>query len=245
MAFIRLIGTLYFKKNLTAFVALKALHTPVQVYNSITGLTEEDRHQKWYNEIRGIVSDRICTEVERVPSSVRGCRHFSEWVRRLWRHWLWSCWIAQMWNNAPLSNVYHQLPPPEEYGWTRSTDGSYAVDWDCATIQAEIQDTINFLIKGCSCKKGCKTKQCSCRKNNRECGPGCHSQGCTNLKVTNSHVGVASHTQVPVQEQCNADSDPDSDSDSCSTSSYEQEEVWDTEIITDLDFHLDSPVDLV
>ncbi len=44
-------------------------------------------------------------------------------------------------------------------------------DWDSQEIQEQVQDTIGFLTKGCSCKKGCKTKQCRCRKKGRHCGP--------------------------------------------------------------------------
>ena len=44
-----------------------------------------------------------------------------------------------------------------------------------------MKGTIEFLTKGCSCKKGCKTKQCGCRKTGRHCGPGCDCHGCTNL----------------------------------------------------------------
>ena len=38
-------------------------------------------------------------------------------------------------------------------------------------------------MKGCSCKKGCKTKQCGSRKKCSDCGPGCNCKGCTNLPV--------------------------------------------------------------
>ena len=68
MTFTRMIGTMYFKKHLLVFVALKSVQTPAQLYHSITGQTDEERHKKWYNQVREIVSDRICTGQERVPS---------------------------------------------------------------------------------------------------------------------------------------------------------------------------------
>ena len=68
LSFVRLIGTLYFKKHLSAFVALKCVQTPVQFFYSIAGQTIEERHELWYSNIRGIVSDRICSEEERMPS---------------------------------------------------------------------------------------------------------------------------------------------------------------------------------
>ena len=64
LSFVRLIGTLYFKKHLSAFVALKCVQTPVQLFNSIAGHTIEERYELWYRNIQGIVSDRICSEEE-------------------------------------------------------------------------------------------------------------------------------------------------------------------------------------
>ena len=64
LAFVRLVGTLYFKKHLSAFVTLRSVQTPIQHFNSIAGETREERHQQWYGDIRRIVSDRICSEEE-------------------------------------------------------------------------------------------------------------------------------------------------------------------------------------
>ena len=52
----------------------------------------------------------------------------------------------------------------------------------CPQPQKGVQGTLNFLIKGCSCKKGCVIKHAvwvSKKGNNR--GSGCGCQGCTNL----------------------------------------------------------------
>ena len=145
LSFVRLVGTLYFKKHLSAFVALMCVQTPIQLFISTTGQTSEERHQQWYGNIRGIVSDRICNEEERMPS-----------YTSLWRHWLRACWVAQMWQNSHKVDVYNALPSPEQSGWKRSSTGSYEVDWDCSNFQSTVQETIDFLTKGCSCKKDVK-----------------------------------------------------------------------------------------
>ena len=44
-----------------------------------------------------------------------------------------------------------------------------------------ITDNIKFLVKGCSCKKGCKNKKCGCRKEGRHCKAGCECVNCTYL----------------------------------------------------------------
>ena len=49
-----------------------------------------------------------------------------------------------------------QLPPPETCGrWLKDETGMYTYDWECSEVQSRVTDTINFLTKGCSCKKGC------------------------------------------------------------------------------------------
>ena len=126
-------------------------------------------HLEWYNSIRAIVSDRITCEQDRMPS------HTS-----MWRHWQRSCWIAGMWSNSSEEDIEDSLPPPEECGWKKANDGSYTVDWECPRVQRQVQDTIEFLTKGCSCRSGCLSRRCGCVRNGHHCGPGCHCQNCKN-----------------------------------------------------------------
>jgi len=100
-------------------------------------------------------------EEERVP-----------FITALWRHWLCSCWVNQLWQNSSEEDVFSSLPLPEESGWNKLDDG-YTFDWEAPEIQSRVQEAIDFLIKGCSCKKGCKTANCGCRKKGRYCGPTC------------------------------------------------------------------------
>ncbi len=90
------------------------------------------------------VSDRIIYEEDCMPS------HTS-----MWCHWLRSCWIAQMWFNSFKEDIHDSLPQPDLYGWTKNNDGNYVFDWECPSVQKLVLETITFLTKGCSCKKGC------------------------------------------------------------------------------------------
>ena len=63
-AFLRLIGTLYFKMHYAALVSLKGLETPQQLLNACSASDLKDKHVEWYNTIRAIVSDRITSEQE-------------------------------------------------------------------------------------------------------------------------------------------------------------------------------------
>ena len=99
LSFIRLIGTCYFKKHLTAFVALKGHKTPAHLYNSLDPLLQlEEKHKQWLHQIREIVGDRIINEEERVPT-----------FTSLWRHWLRSCWVSQLWQQSNQPDIFSTL----------------------------------------------------------------------------------------------------------------------------------------
>ena len=170
LSFVRLVGTCYFKKHLAAFIALKGHETPFHLYNSLdASLPNREKHELWLQEIRKVVSERILNEEERVPS-----------ITSLWRHWLRSCWVHEMWQNSSEEDLYTSLPLPEESGW-KKLDDCYSIDWEAPEIQEKVQESIEFLIKGCNCKKGCKTAKCGCRKKARYCGPACLCQECTTI----------------------------------------------------------------
>lgn len=72
------------------------------------------------------------------------------------------------------------------FAWGKWLDDCYSIDCE-APVQEKVQESIEFLIKGCNCKKGCKTANCGCRKKARYCGPACLCQECANLQTnTNS-----------------------------------------------------------
>ena len=182
LSFLRLVGTVYFKKHLAAFNSQYGHEAPQHLINSIDStVTNQERHQLWLQKIRETVAERITCEEERVPS-----------FTALWRHWLRSCWISQLWQNSPQSDVYSQLPPPDESGWLLHQDGSYTINWEDPEVQQKIKGTIDFLIKGCSCRKGCKSKACGCRKKSRFCGPGCECRDCVQQSVESESEGEGS-----------------------------------------------------
>ena len=59
-------------------------------------------------------------------------------------------------------------------------DNKLTVDWDAPDVLS-IRKRVN-LLRGCSCKKGCRTKR-SCYKAGRTCGPGCACCSCENRPV--------------------------------------------------------------
>lgn len=74
-----------------------------------------------------------------------------------------------------------------------------------------MKSTIQFLTKGCSCKKGCASNNCGCRIKSKHCGPGCECQGCVNLPTeeatTNSGADETSDDKTPEESESNDSSE--------------------------------------
>ena len=60
----RLVGTLYFKKHLSAFIS-RGYETPQHLFHSLEEASPLDQHQQWLENIRGTIGERITSEVER------------------------------------------------------------------------------------------------------------------------------------------------------------------------------------
>ena len=85
-----------------------------------------------------------------------------------------------------------------------------------------IKNNIEFLTKGCSYSKGCKTLRCGCKKRQRNCGPGCLCQGCTNIS-----------TPEALENSRDSESDEDSESSYPESEGEEDSEPLEEEIIMD------------
>ena len=219
LAFVRLVGTCYFKKHVTAFIALKGHNTPNHLYNSLDpSLPIEDRHKQWLHEIRETVTERIVNEEDRVPT-----------ITSLWRHWLRSCWVSQFWQHSNHPDIFTRLPVPEESGWLLQCD-KYAIDWESTEVQQTVRQRIEFLTKGCNCKKGCRTLKCGCRKRSRNCGPGCLCQGCSNINNTQQSDSLPHNSSNSSSSSSSSSSDEE-------TTKSDDEQPLEEEVITDDDFY--------
>ena len=188
LSLVRLTGTVYFKSNLASLVSKLGFETPNQLYNSMDpNLNEEEKHREWYLSIKRVI--RIVHEDQQPPT-----------LTALWRHWMRSCWIKQMWGNSNKPDHYVGLPCPESHGWHESNEG-YSIDWEADDVVQQIQATLNFIDKVCTCKTGCKTKWCSCQKNERSCGAGCECRGCTNIPTSISTTLTTVHEDEEGEDQ--------------------------------------------
>ncbi len=69
--------------------------------------------------------------------------------------------------------------PIQDYGWKITNANTLTIVWDS---EQNISHVKRRVQKWCSCKTGCSTGRCRCKKANNYCGPGCKCVRCTNLK---------------------------------------------------------------
>ena len=97
-------------------------------------------------------------------------------------------------------------------------------------MQSKVTDTINFLTKGCTCRKGCRTNQCGCRKKGNICGPGCQCQDCANTETTHTCTDNLSS-----ESEGESESGEESGSEDSLNNPEESSEYIQTEIVTDIE----------
>lgn len=169
LSFIRLVGCAYFKKHTNAFFG----NTPSSLMNSFatTSSSPLEQHRMWLDHLRQTIWDRISSENETIPS-----------LEALQYHWLRSCWVVHMWQQAETSDVV--LAPLDGNGWGKE-EGTTNIIWDTPENRQEVKQRVHLLMNGCGCKSGCRSGRCGCQKRGSVCGAGCHCVNCENIeKVT-------------------------------------------------------------
>ena len=92
----------------------------------------------------------------------------------LWRHWLRSCWVGDMWRQA--ANNQYQLLDISQFGWKISNG-----ELEIVNITYKKYKRVRVLSRRCSCKTGCTTRRCSCLKEGVKCGKSCRCNNCQNI----------------------------------------------------------------
>ena len=81
------------------------------------------------------------------------------------------------------------------------------MEWEVPANIEKAKPSLDFVLSGCKCKTGCKTRICSCRKKERVCGPSCYCQCCTNHSHT--HIATSEHVDLLVDELVQVQNDDD------------------------------------
>ena len=170
LAFLRLVGTAYYKKHLACF----QFESPSAFFNSIPYSDRRTKHKMWLTTIRDVIWEHAEFEDELPPS-----------IEALERHWLRTCWVSQCWNQA-MRNRCNTLDITTS-GW-KVVDGHIEIDWDDQENVMKVRNNVQLLLHGCSCKTGCCTQRCSCVKGARKCGPGCSCSNCHNSACVTASI---------------------------------------------------------
>lgn len=80
-----------------------------------------------------------------------------------------SSWVLHIWGQAQTTETMALEPL---VGWLKDNNGKLVIDWDGEDNMRKIRSRVNIVPKGCSCKSGCTTNRCGCRKKEIPCGVG-------------------------------------------------------------------------
>lgn len=219
LAFLRLVGTVYFKKYCSGF----SIRCPEQHYVTFNhlGLSAKEQHHRWLDDIRETIWFRTQFENEMMASN-----------ESLKLHWMRSCWILHMWEQADRNKII--LQPISEYGWN-ITNGTLTMKWDTDDNIKTIKDRLHTLTTGCKCATGCATKRCSCKKKGITCSAGCECINCCNIPPQSTSTSTSTDDV----------SNSDRDSALCDLCvEEERSEIFYAEVEDIMDFVFESVVDL-
>ena len=183
LAFLRLIGTVYYKRYSTAFDYPSPAAHFHQFHTSDT--TTLQHHQNWINSIRKTIWERTTYENGNIPSN-----------DALLLHWKRSCWVIDMWRQANANKM--TLEPLTNFGW-QLDDDDFKIMWDSPSNIQRIKTRVQELLHGCKCKTGCSTIRCSCKRLQKTCTEGCECRNCTNY--TESSDSSDSSADEPDEEE--------------------------------------------
>ena len=162
LAFLRLVGTVYFKKHASGFDT----PSPPTHFLQFAHADPSVQHKQWINDIRQNIADRTTFDTNMVPST-----------DALYLHWKRACWVLSMWGQADRNTMV--LEPITENGW-RLECTNLCVVWDMEENMQTVRERVCLLLKGCKCVTGCKNRVCGCKKKQSKCTEGCQCINCEN-----------------------------------------------------------------
>ena len=191
LAFLRVVGFIYFKKYSTGFDT----RSPFSHFMRFSTESREQQHRKWIESIRETIWVWTKSEREMVPS-----------CDALMLHWKRSCWVIHMWSQA--DRTQQVFKPLEGNGW-EMTNGEIQVVWDSEENIKDVRSRVKLLTTGCQCVTGCDTNRCGCRKNGKLCSAGCNCKNCQNVSAavpTDTSTPDKQKSIAAISEQVTAES---------------------------------------
>lgn len=112
------------------------------------------------------------------------------------------------------TNTVMNLPSFQDIGFSIK-DNILSTLWDDETHIKSVQKHVDWLLRGCKCKKGCIKNTCKCKKSNNECGPGCSCMNCKHC--SNNYVSKTLEIELEEAALFIQDENDDSDAESIAT----------------------------
>ena len=125
-------------------------------------------------DLRWFLFSRYQLDAEKLPPT------FEAFKYKVFR----SHFINFVWRRCHLP--FQNLPCPENYGWDVDIEGSY----DPIMTQNLPAPIAIIEMSSCSCKTGCSTNRCSCRKNGLVCTDLCKCKECQNFESVDDFINV-------------------------------------------------------
>ena len=163
LAFLRLVGTVYFKKHASGFDTPSPASHLLSFSNASNALL---KHKQWISDIRQNIADRCTFDNSMLPST-----------EALYYHWQRSCWVLHMWAQSDQNHMV--LEPITAYGWRLEND-TLRVIWDTEENMRSVRERVGALLCGCKCMTGCKSRVCGCKRKDTKCTEGCQCTNCEN-----------------------------------------------------------------
>ena len=183
LSFLRLVGTVYFKKHSTGFETQSPFGHFLKFSNSQAIM----QHKAWIDDIRQNIADWATFDTSMIPST-----------EALFYHWKRTCWILHMWGQAGHKEMV--LEPISNFGWSVTSD-ILKVLWDTEENIQRVQERGSSLLKGCKCATGCTTRVCGCRKKATKCNAGCQCTNCKNQGETIMEVNGDEVAMLALEEE--------------------------------------------
>ena len=195
LAFLRLIGTVYYKKHASGFDTPS--HATHYLRFTDPTLSIKQCHFNWLADIRDNIWNRIRFENQMIPST-----------DALYFHWQRACLVMNMWGQSDKNRM--TLLPLQQFGW-RIDNEELTIVWDTEENIKAIHDRVDVLLKGCKCTTGCSTGRCSCKRKSSTCMEGCQCINCNNLQVKTPQERDQDIANISIEEDMTSDTEQTED----------------------------------
>jgi hypothetical protein len=152
VAFLLTIGVAYFQRYKSRMGQLGQMGQEIAPRSFIMlteGANPKDASgaERWLDKLQEHTWTAAASEEGNVPS-----------VGALVFHFLRAVLVLRIWNAACIG--WMSIPALESFGYQRNGFDGLEIVYDFQGRLKRVEEQVELVLKGCGCKKGCKTRQC-------------------------------------------------------------------------------------